>query len=219
MPPDFPELARREARHDGCPNQFDYGTNYHQTAEWLSKSAGWTLDDAKARRVEAEAAIRAEIAALEAASEVEKPAAAEALEVAKVSGIKVAAATKLILESDGLSGAITRAATKLVEYHGKVGYDALGNVPKNATMAAIESKALRSTQGRARWCSTSRSISSDRLWPRRTSRAGRRWAAIHLRLLRHGQVHQVCRAGRHVQLQGPPGLPPLHRPLQRPPAC
>ena len=68
MEPDFPEMARmevcplppalraltplcaltrctlcapRQARTDGCPNQFDYGTNYHQTAEWRSKTAQW----------------------------------------------------------------------------------------------------------------------------------------------------------------------------------
>jgi hypothetical protein len=142
MQPDFPQLARMEARHDGCPNQFDYSANYHQTAEWRSKSAGWALDEAKARRAEAEAAIRAATAALEEAAEADQPAAAEALEQAKAVGIKVTAETVQVIESDGLVGAIIRAATKLVEYHGKAGYDALGNVPKNAVKAAIESKSL-----------------------------------------------------------------------------
>jgi len=40
MAPDFPEMTRMEARTDGCPNQFDYGTNYHQTAEWRSIKDG-----------------------------------------------------------------------------------------------------------------------------------------------------------------------------------
>lgn len=55
----------------------------------------------------------------------------------------MAAAAKLVIESDGLFVAITREATKLVEYHGKAGYRALGNVSKIATMvAAMEGKML-----------------------------------------------------------------------------
>ena len=56
MPPNFPQLARMEARHDGCPNQFDYSANYHQTAEWRSKTAKWALDHAQSRRDAAEEA-------------------------------------------------------------------------------------------------------------------------------------------------------------------
>lgn len=40
------------------------------------------------------------------------------------------------------SAPFVRAATKLVEYHGKAEHDALGNVPKIATMAAIEGNTL-----------------------------------------------------------------------------
>jgi hypothetical protein len=142
MAPDFPEMTRMEARHDGSPNQFDYGVNYHQTAEWRVKTAKWALTDAKAKLAAAEAAIREAAAALEAALEAEKPAAAEALTAAQALGLKVAAATKATIESDGLTGAIIRAATKLVEYHGKAGYDALGYVPKVAVGDAISSGAM-----------------------------------------------------------------------------
>ena len=49
--------ARMEARTDGCPNQFDYGTNYHQTAEWRVKTARWALDAAVAKRAAATAVL------------------------------------------------------------------------------------------------------------------------------------------------------------------
>ena len=137
--PDFAELARMEARTDGCPNQFDYGTNYHQTAEWRVKSAQWALADAKARRAKAEAALAAATAALAAASEEAQQAAAEELEVAQAAALKVTAETKAAVESDGLSNAIIRAHTKLIEYHGKAGYDSLGYGPKLAVAEAIES--------------------------------------------------------------------------------
>jgi hypothetical protein len=141
-PPDFAELARMEARTDGCPNQFDYGTNYHQTAEWRVKTAQWALDDAKEKQEEAVRALAAATAALEAASEDARPAAAATLEAAQAESLKVVAETKPIFESDGLSNAIIRAHTKLIEYHGKAGYDSLGYMPKLAVSEAIESSAL-----------------------------------------------------------------------------
>ena len=141
-PPDFEEMERMEARHDGCPNQFDYGVNYHQTAEWRTKTAEWALNNAKAKQAEARVAISEAAVALEAASEVTKPEAAAGLKLAKAAGLQVAAATATTIESGGLVGAITRAATKLVEYHGKAGYDSLGYVPKLAVDEAIASGAL-----------------------------------------------------------------------------
>ena len=146
MKPDFQELARMEARTDGCPNQFDYGTNYHQTAEWRVKTAQWALTDAKAKRAEAEAALAAATAALEAAAAEAQPAAAAELEKrwAEASEVLAAtiAATATTISSDGLAGAIIRAHTKLIEYHGKAGYDSLGYGPKLAISEAIESGAM-----------------------------------------------------------------------------
>jgi len=176
MAPVFPEITRMEARHDGCPNQFDYGTNYHQTAEWRSKTAAWALGHAKARCAEAEAAISEAQAALQAVPSAAKSAAAGVLARAQAMGRKVAAETEDIVQSDGLAGAwpvepiartqypghrravlrlttspnrnpsmtgaITRAHTKLIAYHGKAGYDSLGYVPKMAVCEAIASGAL-----------------------------------------------------------------------------
>ena len=47
-PPDFPEMTGRRDKFDGCPNQFAYGTNYHQIAEWLTKTARWPVAAAAA---------------------------------------------------------------------------------------------------------------------------------------------------------------------------
>ena len=105
MAPVFPEMTRMEARTDGCPNQFDYGTNYHQTAEWRSKTAAWALGHAKARCAEAEAAISEAQAALQAAPSAAKSAAAAVLARAQAMGRKVAAETEDIVQSDGLAGA------------------------------------------------------------------------------------------------------------------
>lgn len=142
MAPDFPQMDRMEGRHDGCPNQFDYGTNYHQIAEWRTKSAGWALDDAKSKRAGALEAVQAATTKLEAATEAGRLKATKELEVATASNLKVMAETKAIIESDGLAGGVTRATTKLIEYHGKAGYDALGNVPKVAVNAGMASGAL-----------------------------------------------------------------------------
>ena len=98
-PPDFAELARMEARTDGCPNQFDYGTNYHQTAEWRSKTAEWALGHAKARRAEAEVVISEALAALQAAPSTAQSAAAEVLARAQAMGWKVVAETEDIVQS------------------------------------------------------------------------------------------------------------------------
>ena len=82
------------------------------------------------------------MATLQAAPEAEQPAAAEALNAAQAARKQVAAATEATINSDGLSGAIVRAHTKLVEYHGKAGYDSLGFGPKLAVQEAISSGAL-----------------------------------------------------------------------------
>jgi len=79
---------------------------------------------------------------LAAASEDAQPAAAAELEAAQAAALKVTAETKGAIESDGLSNAIIRAHTKLIEYHGKVGYDSLGYGPKLAISEAIESGAM-----------------------------------------------------------------------------
>lgn len=39
--PDLPNYNRRLDVTDGCPNQYAYGTNFHQTAEWKTKTASW----------------------------------------------------------------------------------------------------------------------------------------------------------------------------------
>lgn len=142
MPPDFPEMERMEARTDGCPNQFDYGTNYHQTAAWRAKTAHWALTAARAKLAQAEAALKAAMSAFEAASEEGQEAAAEALEVARAEALVVAQATQTIVDTNGISDAITRAHTKLIEYHGKGGYDSLGYMPKLAVEDAIQSGAM-----------------------------------------------------------------------------
>ena len=48
QPPDFPDMTGRRDKFDGCPNQFSYGTNYHQIAEWLTKTARWPVAAAAA---------------------------------------------------------------------------------------------------------------------------------------------------------------------------
>ena len=47
MPPDFPKLARMEARHDGCPNQFNYScmASSNLSAVQISCSKGWFRGD------------------------------------------------------------------------------------------------------------------------------------------------------------------------------
>ena len=50
------------------------------------------------------------------------------------------AAAEAAVADDGLSEGITRTHVKLIEYHGKAGYDAMGNVPKNAIKDAILSR-------------------------------------------------------------------------------
>lgn len=45
QPPDFPEFEMRHSVHDGCTSQFACGTEFHQTAEWRSKTAEWSSTD------------------------------------------------------------------------------------------------------------------------------------------------------------------------------
>ena len=55
-PPDFPEMAEVRDKFDGCPNQFDNGTNFHQIAEWGSKTVEWHVPAVTAWAAEASAA-------------------------------------------------------------------------------------------------------------------------------------------------------------------
>eukprot|EP00966_Prymnesium_polylepis_P220988 5111871-Prymnesium_polylepis.1 len=66
-PPDFPEMDTRKDKFDGCPNQFSYGTNYHQIAEWQSKTIEWHAPAAAVAAAEAsEAQVAADAAEAEA---------------------------------------------------------------------------------------------------------------------------------------------------------
>ena len=111
-PPSFPEYAQRWDVHDGAPTQFAQGTNFHQAAEWRSKTAEWAIA-ARARRAAARAA-RADEDQADPAPAV-APADAEA---------------------PGGNG-IVRIITKLVERHGKGLYDALGNMPNQVLTATL----------------------------------------------------------------------------------
>ena len=53
------------------------------------------------------------------------------------SQVAASAAAEAAVADDGLSEGITRAHVKLIEYHGKAGYDGMANVPKNAIKDAI----------------------------------------------------------------------------------
>ena len=112
-PPSFPEYSQRHDVHDGAPTQFAQGTNFHQAAEWRSKTAAWGAPvAAPATALAARAATRA--AAPEAAA---PPAAANAAAPAE--------------------GGIIRLICKLVERHGKGLYDALGNMPTQVLNATL----------------------------------------------------------------------------------
>lgn len=150
MTPDFCEMLRMQAVTDGCPNQFDYGTNYHQTAEWRTKTAAWALEHAKnevaAKEVE-RAAAKAAFDMIKARADlgVNSKAIQESrflLEETTKAVTAALARTVEVRDTDGLAGAIIRSHTKLIEYHGKGGYDAEGNVPKFAVANAITTNAM-----------------------------------------------------------------------------
>ena len=159
-PPDFPGMQARRDKFDGCPNQFSYGTNYHQIAEWLSKTSEWHVPAAAAaaaEAIESQAAADAAEAAADAAQAAAFAAAASA-DAAIVEDAQTAAAgavsTSLRLSGASASaaaaaaaiassaGGIQRSGNKLIEYEGKGSCDGYGNVPKHALKHAIESGAL-----------------------------------------------------------------------------
>lgn len=150
MAPDFAEMLRMQAVTDGCPNQFDYGTNYHQTAEWRTKTALWALKHAnqevaekEAERAEAELALDLAMAVVDPiANSTAIHAASMLLNRTTKAVTDALVRTAEIRKTDGLAGAIIRSHTKLIEYHGKGGYDAEGNVPKFAVANAITTNAL-----------------------------------------------------------------------------
>ena len=148
--PLFPTYKRQMNITDGCPNQFAYGTNYHQTGVWAAKSACWAVSaaDAKVAAAEAASAVKQEhlsqlLAAAAAAAD------ADAVELARAECTSARAqlcaakaSAEAVRSEGGWSDAIQRTSVKLVEYHGKAAYDALGNVPKHATKAAIANGAI-----------------------------------------------------------------------------
>ena len=159
-PPDFPEMQARRDKFDGCPNQFSYGTNYHQIAEWLSKTSEWHTPAAAAAAAEAiesqaaadaaEAAADAAQAAAFAAAASADPTIVEDAQTAAAGAVSTslrlsaasasaAAAAAAIADS---AGGIARSGNKLIEYEGKGSCDGYGNVPKHALKHAIESGAL-----------------------------------------------------------------------------
>lgn len=159
-PPDFPEMIARKDKTDGCPNQFSYGTNYHQIAEWLSKTAEWhapavataTLEAKEAHAIarvaeeEADAALAtAYLAAASADDAIVEDAIATAA-VAVSASFKLSASSTMAaaIASDisSSTAGIMRSGNKLIEYEGKGSCDGYSNVPKHAIRHAIESGAL-----------------------------------------------------------------------------
>eukprot|EP00966_Prymnesium_polylepis_P104315 2416158-Prymnesium_polylepis.1 len=159
-PPDFPEMEARRGKEDGCPNQFAYGTNYHQIAEWLAKTSEWhapATAAAAAEASESQTAADAAEADAEAAQALAFAAAASADNIVvedaclsaagavsaslrlSAASTRAAAAAAAIASS---AGGIMRSGNKLVEYEGKGSCDGYGNVPKHALKHAIESGAL-----------------------------------------------------------------------------
>jgi hypothetical protein len=90
--------------------------------------------------------LKAATTEMEAAAQAGSPAqmrtARQELKAAHMHADAVHADTVGVIQSDGLAGAIIRAHSKLIEYHGKAGYDALGNVPKIVIGNAIVKNAL-----------------------------------------------------------------------------
>ena len=159
-PPDFPEMKARRDKTDGCPNQFSYGTNYHQIAEWQSKTTEWHApaaaaataaainSQAAADAAEAEAdaaqatayaaAASADAAVIEDAQSAAAGAVSASLQLSAASASAATAAAAIACST----GSIVRSSNKLIEYEGKGSCDGYGNVPKHALKHAIESGAL-----------------------------------------------------------------------------
>lgn len=127
-PPVLPGYNRRLEDTDGCPNQYDYGDNHRQTAEWRAKTASWPEARAEADRWAAAAE-----AATALAATVTEPAAKAAVEAAAA-----AAATAKERAQEG----ITRCHVKKIEMHGKDVCDGASVLIAHAINAAITSGAL-----------------------------------------------------------------------------
>ena len=159
-PPDFPEMEARRDKFDGCPNQFSYGTNYHQIAEWFMKTSEWHDLAAAAAAAEAsEAQAAADAAELEAevaqaiafaaaasadpvvAEEAHTSAAGPVSALLRLSAAS-ARATDAASAIANSTGGIRRSGNKLIEYEGKGSCDGYGNVPTHALKHAIQSGAL-----------------------------------------------------------------------------
>ena len=127
-PPVLPNYNRRLENTDGCPNQYDYGDNHRQTAEWLTKTASWPEARAAAERWAA-----AEAAAMALAAALTDPTARAAAE---------AAAAAAARSKERAQEGITRVHVKKVEMHGKDVCDGASVLIAHAIIAAITSGAL-----------------------------------------------------------------------------
>ena len=159
-PPSFPEMEASRDKFDGCPNQFSYGTNFHQIGEWLSKTMQWHPLAVAAAAAEASDACAAAATAEVAADDAQVVAAAAAAScddttaAAEYSAATDAAVTATRLRAAAVCanaaaaaiaaapGGIHRSGNKLVEYHGKGSCDGYSNVPSLTLKHAIESGAL-----------------------------------------------------------------------------
>lgn len=159
-PPDFPDMDSRRDKFDGCPNQFSYGTNYHQIAEWQTKTSEWhapalaeataQASEAQALATTAEAMAEAEQATAFAAAasanittaEEAHACAAGAMSTSLKLCAEAARATATASAIASGAGGIVRSGNKLIEYEGKGPCDGYSNVPKHALRHAIESGAL-----------------------------------------------------------------------------
>lgn len=100
-----------------------------------TKTSKWALDNVKAQRNEAINSLQ--IARL-AVAQSEDALRQEALCAAQKACDEVEIITAPIIQSNGLSRAIIRCHTNILEYHRKTGYDdALGHAPKYAIKNAI----------------------------------------------------------------------------------
>ena len=128
QPAVLPGYNRRLENTDGCPNQYDYGDNHRQTAEWRTKTANWAEARAAADRC-----ATAEAAATALAAAVTEPAAKAAAEAAAAAAVRA---------KERAREGITRAHVKKVEMHGKDACDGASVLIAHAINAAITSGAL-----------------------------------------------------------------------------
>ena len=124
----LPGYNRRLENTDGCPNQYDYGDNHRQTAEWRCKTASWPEARAAADRWAA-----AEASATAVAAAATDPMAKAVAEVAAAAAARA---------KERAQEGITRAHVKKVEMHGKDACDGASVLIAHAINAAITSGAL-----------------------------------------------------------------------------